>query len=81
MLAAYLKNKKHLKHLTLSLLVAGSKKPIVEYLASLHKIDQQVSDLLNTQIRANQKEANANGLTDYKAYFLTGLKLNLPMPI
>lgn len=81
LLAAYLKDKEHLKPLAMSLLIAGLSESdcleIIEFLALLPVIDQQVSDIVNAQIRANEKEAQTNGLTDYKAYFLKGLKMKL----
>jgi hypothetical protein len=81
LLAAYLKGKEHLKPLAMSLLVAGVKEKdcleIIEFLALLPRVDQQVSDIVNAQIRANEKEATTNGLSDYKAYFLRGLKMKL----
>ncbi|GGD03132.1 hypothetical protein [Enterococcus wangshanyuanii] len=81
LLAAYLKDKEHLKPLAMSLLIAGLSETdcleIIEFLALLPVIDQQVSDIVNAQIRANEKEALSNGLTDYKAYFLKGLEMKL----
>lgn len=81
LLTAYLKDKEHLKPLAISLLLSGLSEidclEIIEYLSLLPVIDQQVSDIVNSQIRANEREAQTNGLSDYKAYFLKGLQMKL----
>ena len=72
--------KEHLKPLVRNLSIAGLKETdvlaIIQFLCTLPEINQEVSDLVNAQIRANEREAK-NGLTDYKAYFIKGLKLKL----
>ena len=81
LLRMYLANKLHLAPLSQSMLRAGisleDTLEIIQFLAKLPKIDQQISDLINTQIKANEHEAKTNGLSNYKAYFLTGLKMKL----
>ena len=50
---------------------------IIQFIVTLPVIDEEVSALVNAQIRANETEAKTNGLTSYKAYFITGLKQKL----
>lgn len=81
LLIKFLNEKENLKPLARNLLIAGLKEvdvlAIIQFLCTLPKIDQIVSDLVNAQIRANKQEADVNGLTNYSAYFIKGLKLKL----
>lgn len=81
LLFEFLDKKTNLKPLARNLLFAGLKETdvlaIIQFLCTLPEINQEVSDLVNSQIRANEREAKTNGLTDYKAYFIKGLKLKL----
>lgn len=73
--------KENLKPLARNLTIAGIKETdvlaIIQFLYTLPEINQEVSELVNAQIRANEREAKTNGLTDYKSYFIKGLKLKL----
>ncbi|WP_142667132.1 helix-turn-helix domain-containing protein [Enterococcus faecalis] len=80
-LTTVLKGKDYLAPLTVSLLAAGVSDAdcleIIQFIVTLPVINEEVSDLVNAQIRANEIEAKTNGLTSYKAYFITGLKQKL----
>lgn len=80
-LTTVLKGKDYLAPLAVSLLAAGVSDAdcleIIQFIVTLPIIDEEVSDLVNAQIRANELEAKTNGLTSYKAYFITGLKQKL----
>lgn len=80
-LTTVLKGKDYLAPLAVSLLAAGVSDAdcleIIQFIVTLPVIDEEVSALVNAQIRANEIEAKTNGLTSYKAYFITGLKQKL----
>ncbi|EOL16935.1 helix-turn-helix domain-containing protein [Enterococcus faecalis] len=80
-LTTVLKGKDYLAPLAVSLLAAGVSDAdcleIIQFIVTLPVINEEVSDLVNAQIRANETEAKTNGLTSYKAYFITGLKQKL----